>query len=112
MTENDEQMLMRFFDEHRQDIADNGFTERVMRQLPTRTMRLSRWWTAICWAIGIALFFMVDGVGQLRGIFVALWGDVVGILSAIHLPVSTLIMTPIVLFTLLAIEIYRLAEEY
>ena len=32
MTESDEQMLIRFFDENRQEIADNGFTARVSRQ--------------------------------------------------------------------------------
>ena len=29
MIESDEQMLIRFFDENRHEIADNGFTERV-----------------------------------------------------------------------------------
>lgn len=112
MTENDEQLLMRFFDEQRQDIDDNGFTENVMRQLPTKTLRISRWWTVICWAIGIAFFFIVDGVGQLRRILTALLGDVIGMLSTIHLPVSTIVMTSIVILILLAIEVYRLAEEY
>lgn len=112
MTENDEQLLMRFFDELKQDIDDNGFTEGVMRQLPAKTLRMSRWWTMICWVIGIVFFFIVDGVGQLRRILIAFLGDVVGMLSTIHLPISTIVMASIVILTLLAIEVYRLAEEY
>ena len=112
MTENDEQMLMRFFDEHRMDIADDGFTKQVMRQLPTRTLRLNRWWTVICWAIGIAIFFLIDGVGQLRRVLGSMLGDVIGIFTSLHLPVTTIVLTSVVLLTLLLVEVYRLAEDY
>ena len=112
MTENDEQLLMRFFDEHRRDIPDNGFTQRVMRQLPARTLRLSRIWTWLCWAVGIALFFFMDGVGQLRNVFASLSSDVVNIFSSMHYPLITIVLTSVVLLTLLLVEVYRLAEEY
>ena len=37
MMENDDKLLVAFFDENRQEIPDNGFTRREMRQLPERT---------------------------------------------------------------------------
>ena len=38
MMENDDKLLVAFFDENRQEIPDNGFTRRVMRHLPDRTI--------------------------------------------------------------------------
>ncbi len=112
MTENDEQLLMRFFDEQRQDIADNGFTQQVMRHLPARTMRINRWWTVLCWAIGIAFFFLVDGVGQLRQVASSLFSDVLSVFSSINLPFLNIVIVSIVLLVFLTIEVYRLAEDY
>ena len=34
MMENDDKLLTSFFAEHRQEIADNGFSRRVLRHLP------------------------------------------------------------------------------
>ncbi|MBO4314480.1 MAG: DUF5056 domain-containing protein [Prevotella sp.] len=112
MTENDEQMLMRFFEEHRMEIADNGFTKQVMHQLPARTLRISWWWTVICWALAIAIFFFNDGVEQLRRIFSSMLGDVLGMFTSSHLPITTIILASVVILSLLAIEVCRLAEDY
>ena len=47
----DETLLQQFFAEHRQHMADNGFTERVMAALPARedeaVLTLRRWRLAI-----------------------------------------------------------------
>ena len=51
------------------DIADNGFTDRVMQQIATvekqtaasDCRRLSRLWTTFCIALGIVLFVMLRG---------------------------------------------------
>ncbi|MBP5338735.1 MAG: DUF5056 domain-containing protein [Prevotella sp.] len=58
----DEHLLERFFSEaSQQTIADNGFTQRVMRSLPDRSMLLSRLWTALCTVAGIGLFVGYKG---------------------------------------------------
>ena len=48
-----------------QQIEDNGFTERVMENLPDMHLatvrRLSRLWTAFCVVIGVVLFFVFGG---------------------------------------------------
>ena len=63
MTQNDEQMLEQFFQEARQkQVADNGFTEKVMRRVPDRSaMRLSHLWTAFCLLACVALFVFGRG---------------------------------------------------
>ena len=62
----DEALLQRFFaDSTRMDIADEGFTDRLMRRLSeevdTRCYRLYRLWTAAMAAVCVAVFFFVNG---------------------------------------------------
>ena len=57
----DEALLQRFFaDSTRMDIADEGFTDRLMRRLPeevdTRCYRLYRLWTAAMAAVCVAVY--------------------------------------------------------
>ena len=70
MTENsnhkEEELLHRFFAEHRTEIADQGFTQRVMRNLPARKNRTAQVWTLCCSVIILAVFVALDGV-QLLG---------------------------------------------
>ena len=62
MTEIDDKMLEAFFRETREtQIEDDGFTTRVLRQLPDRTLQLSRLWTLFCVAVGAVLFVWVGG---------------------------------------------------
>lgn len=60
--ENDDKLLTSFFAEHRQEIADNGFSRRVLRRLPGRSQQLSRIWTTCCFTLALALFVVLDGV--------------------------------------------------
>ena len=67
----DEALLQRFFaDSARMDIADDGFTDRLMRRLPeevdTRCYRLYRLWTAAMAAVCVAVFFFVNGFQLLK----------------------------------------------
>lgn len=48
MTDNkDDKMVERFLMEHSGEMADNGFSRRVMRSLPDRALRYNRIWTAV-----------------------------------------------------------------
>ena len=75
MTEDNDLLLKQFFQEaSQQQIADNGFTERVMQHLPQRSpflatphsrrenvQCLSRLWTAFCIVVFAILFVLIDG---------------------------------------------------
>lgn len=111
MTESDEQMLVRFFEENRQDFADNGFTERVAKQLPSRTMKINRIWTVICWIVGIAFFYFMDGLGQLRNVGILLLNDVLGMFASIHLPTYSIVAILVLIFTMISVKMYNLAME-
>ena len=74
MTDNN-QLLEDFFKQAaQQQIEDNGFTERVMQQLPdARTdnvRRLSRLWSLFCILVGVGLFFAFGGWQVLQGLFI------------------------------------------
>ena len=75
MTDKDNIMLEEFFKQAaQQQIEDNGFTERVMMNLPDRKIELikkmSCMWTLFCLVAGAALFFLLGGWQILQGLFI------------------------------------------
>ncbi|MBP5770374.1 MAG: DUF5056 domain-containing protein [Bacteroidaceae bacterium] len=61
----DEQLIINFFDQHREPIEDNGFTSRVLNALPlsenswqSETIRLRRW-SLLLNVFGVAAGFLV-----------------------------------------------------
>ena len=73
MTDNNQFLDDLFKQAAQQQIEDNGFTERVMQNLPetnTNTVRrLSRLWSLFCILIGVGLFFAFGGWQVLQGLF-------------------------------------------
>ena len=68
MTEDNDLLLRQFFQQTaQQQIADNGFTERVMQHLPqhasltARRTLLTRLWTAFCIVVFAVLFVAFPG---------------------------------------------------
>lgn len=66
MTEDTDKLLKTFFAENRQEIADNGFSRRVMRRLPNGLNHLASLWTGLCFVLAVVLFVCMDGL-QLIG---------------------------------------------
>ena len=71
MTDNNQFLDDLFKQAAQQQIEDNGFTERVMQNLPkTDTVRrLSRLWSLFCILVGVGLFFAFGGWQVLQGLF-------------------------------------------
>ena len=75
MTEIDtnDKLLRDFFSENKQEIADNGFSRRVMHHLPERSNHLARIWAAFVMIVAVVLFFWMGGLeaiwGTLREVF-------------------------------------------
>lgn len=74
MTDNDNLLIEKFFNQAaRQQIEDNGFTERVKEQIvrqeqqsSVKTHHLSLLWTWFCVVVGLALFVVLGGWGSLK----------------------------------------------
>jgi len=74
MTDKDNMMIEAFFKQAAQQrIEDNGFTERVMRNLPDRktelVRKLSQLWTLFCIAVAGVLFFVLGGWQVVTALF-------------------------------------------
>lgn len=74
--ENDDILLKRFFTEHKQQPADDGFSRRVMRSLPDRVNPWLKVWNFCCWASALLIFVALDGFSlvwnALREVFISL----------------------------------------
>ena len=63
MTENDDKLIEQFLSTTgRREMADDGFTRRVMRHLPDRRERFVQWWTRLGFTLALVLFLALDGV--------------------------------------------------
>ena len=74
MNDNENILIESFFKEAaQQQIEDNGFTERVMANLPAGKAnlahRLTRLWTWFCVVLGGVLFFLINGWDSLKASF-------------------------------------------
>lgn len=90
--ESDERMVERFFSENRMKIEDDGFTHRVMRSLPSRTMRLNRLWTACCTAAAVLLLLTDNVQAWLSGTMRGLIADITTSSVATQSPLMTVLL--------------------
>ena len=63
----DEQLLQAFFADHQEEIADDGFSDRVMQHLPTPShRRMERWWQVACIVMGVVFIVSTQMVSSLE----------------------------------------------
>lgn len=61
MMEIDDKILKLFFQENKKEIADGGFTHRVIKGLPDRKMKLAGIISAVFLTAVLVLFLLLDG---------------------------------------------------
>ncbi len=105
MTRDEEMMTERLFSEIRDtEIADDGFSRRVMRSLPDRGNALVRLWTAFCVLTGIVLSFVFH-VWELLAVYVEVF-----IRTAPILDTQQLKMLPLITAGLIAAAVWAYRE--
>ncbi|MBQ8672486.1 MAG: DUF5056 domain-containing protein [Bacteroides sp.] len=62
MMVNEDRLLKQFFNDNRQEMADNGFTRRVMQHLPHHNRTSTRLWGILGTALTLFLFVALDGL--------------------------------------------------
>lgn len=77
MTEINDKLLKQFFSENKPEIADNGFSRRVMRNLPEdKGNKVYTIWSACCVMVALIVFFTQNSlqliVDMLRGTFISM----------------------------------------
>ena len=108
----DDELVAMFFEENRQEIEDNGFSHHVMKQLPSRSIRLRRIWTAVCTVVGIAFFFLADGIGLLKRVLFNATGNFIGFLSSIDFQSFSPLMILVAIGLLMLIVAWNIAENF
>lgn len=85
LTPADEQLVRAFFENHSPGVvADEGFSTRVMRELPdVRQYRLNRIWTLTCSVAGVAMLCLQNGLSVLKSGILNLFGDIIGTATSI-----------------------------
>lgn len=105
---NDILLKQLFAEASKQQIPDNGFTERVMMNLPemgdSRVRTLSRLWTLFCLVVGVVLFWLFSGWPVIEGF---LSGGKQMIINTIEVflitaPTTEITINPVVVLLLLA----------
>lgn len=61
MQEINDKLIQDFLNGGKNDIPNNGFSQRVMKQLPYRTPLVARLWTGGCFVVTAILFIVLDG---------------------------------------------------
>lgn len=106
-TDNDK-LLQNFFAENKQEIADNGFSHRVMHHLPNRSNRLIYIWNSFITAIGVVLFYRLGGF---EAVWKTIWEVFVNMINhgTTHPDPQSLIIAGIVLMFMATKKIASLA---
>lgn len=118
MTDNENILIERLFQEAaRQQIEDNGFTERVMDSLPagSTSHRLSRLWTWFCIVLGVVLFWLFNGWETLMASGRMLLSSMVTALEVFltTVPTTDLHLDPVLLLLVLAfVGVYLPYQTY
>ena len=59
--ENEDKLIRQFYQEQSRDIEDNGFTERIIQNLPKRDKKRYPVWEMFCLGMCGFLFFILNG---------------------------------------------------
>lgn len=99
----DEQLLQAFFADHQEEIADDGFSDRVMQHLPAPShRRMERWWQVACLVMGVIFIVSTQMVSSLEDSLFASKVTAMMLLSKALCSLGELIAQPQQLLMLLA----------
>lgn len=99
----DEQLLQAFFADHQEEIADDGFSDRVMQHLPAPShRRMERWWQVACIVMGVIFIVSTQMVSSLEDSLFASKVTAMMLFSKVLCSLGELIAQPQQLLMLLA----------
>lgn len=69
MKKTDDELIKDFFLSHKEDISDNGFSEKVIRRILGRDYKWGKIITLLSWIAFIMLFVLLGGINVIIGTF-------------------------------------------
>jgi hypothetical protein len=105
----DDELLAKFFENNKiNDIPDDGFSDRVMHNLPRHNEWLNTLWTVVC-AIAILLYFIIhNGFNVLKLAILNICGDVSGAAVSFNFGDITPILIYIGIVTITIVAAYNI----
>lgn len=95
MTDNDDKLLKSFFSEYGvSDVADNGFSSRVMRSLPegVHLYRIDKMLHIACLVATVVLLFFLGGLASLKTAVGNVVADALGMLVSVPYPSTSFVL--------------------
>ncbi len=80
----DDELVELFFSEHKFEIEDNGFSQRVIQSLPQSSWRANRIWTVVCSLAAMALFVVEGGFKWIQMLYYSMMGNTAGWIASFH----------------------------
>lgn len=110
----DEKLVAQFFEEHRQEIADDGFSHRVMSHIEPRMRRYNRVWSLVCAALGVALLLLTGCLKSLPTLMSHVAAGLWTTLGGIHFtPISpALAFFGVIVIMLVVAYNFLLSDKY
>ena len=110
MTEEDEIKLRKFFQENKQVIADDGFTDKVMSRLSARRKGGSTIGVGLLMMLSVLIFIGFGGWGLLKDLVVDLIYMVYGLV--LHLDAKSLVCIAIVCIYMIFEKIHSIEKQF
>ena len=110
ITREEELLVEHFFTECKTDLPDNGFTRRVMSNLPQKACRYNNIWSVLCLLIAGVSFVLFNGAESVRIFMENFAQNMTNTLSTVHLNAASMqtlsagILALLFLFVLNAFE--------
>jgi hypothetical protein len=101
----DEKLIAQFFDDNKIEIADDGFSRRVMCRIQS-SLLYERIWTALCVVAGIIFFIVADCMDTIKTLFYSLLGNMQGFAASFHFTPATPIFIYIIALILMSVTAY------
>lgn len=103
-----------FFERYaKKDIADDGFSQRVISQLPrretSRIEKLDHLLTAICAAAAVVLFLCFGGADNVFAIARNAWYNLLSVVFSAEMPFSSVLTAVLAVYALLSVSVYNIA---
>lgn len=112
----DNLLVASFFERYgKRDIADNGFSERVMGNLPRRKQsyakRVNAVWTGICGIAAAALFLLGGGIRTTQAVVLDIMSHLASAISTIDITLSSVVIAYATMLTLCAVAVYDISAS-
>ena len=110
INKHDEEQILQFLEKNKQTIQDDGFSDRVMQQLPPNSSVWGRLWQWIMGIVSVVLFFVLGGLTTMKHLFLTFLGDFWGEVASMNVSLPSPLILIIALVTLLWVAVFE-AEE-